>query len=55
MLADIELIGIPHRLVLGDRALQSGKIEYRRRGADDNEDLELANIINTLKQRMSKP
>ena len=29
--ADMELIGIPHRLVIGDRALAAGNIEYRGR------------------------
>jgi prolyl-tRNA synthetase len=33
--ADMELIGIPHRIVIGDRALADGNIEYKsRRGAD---------------------
>lgn len=29
--ADMELIGIPHRIVIGDRALAEGTIEYRNR------------------------
>ena len=29
--ADAELIGIPHRIVIGDRALAAGKLEYRQR------------------------
>ncbi len=33
--ADMELIGIPHRVVIGDRALADGNLEYKsRRGAD---------------------
>jgi prolyl-tRNA synthetase len=31
MLADIELIGIPHRLVVGDRGLENGTVEYKGR------------------------
>ncbi|SEP05182.1 proline--tRNA ligase [Nitrosovibrio sp. Nv6] len=31
MFADMELIGIPHRIVIGDRSLKEGKIEYRGR------------------------
>ncbi len=35
--ADMELIGIPHRVVIGDRALADGKLEYKsRRGADSH-------------------
>ncbi|HEY7771699.1 MAG TPA: proline--tRNA ligase [Marinagarivorans sp.] len=31
MLADIELIGIPHRVVIGDRGLDNNEIEYKHR------------------------
>jgi prolyl-tRNA synthetase len=31
MFADMELIGIPHRIVIGDRGLKDGKIEYQGR------------------------
>ncbi|WP_312416445.1 proline--tRNA ligase [Comamonas sp.] len=31
MLADWELIGVPHRVVLGDRGLQEGMVEYQQR------------------------
>ncbi|MCY3883298.1 MAG: proline--tRNA ligase [Gammaproteobacteria bacterium] len=35
--ADADLIGIPHRVVVGERALQEGKVEYRyRRGGSTN-------------------
>jgi len=31
MLADWELIGVPHRVVLGERGLQEGMVEYQQR------------------------
>ena len=31
MFADWELIGVPHRLVIGDRGLKDGKLEYQAR------------------------
>ncbi|MGH8699348.1 MAG: His/Gly/Thr/Pro-type tRNA ligase C-terminal domain-containing protein, partial [Burkholderiales bacterium] len=31
LLADAELIGIPHRVVIGERGLKDGKIEYQGR------------------------
>jgi prolyl-tRNA synthetase len=31
MFADIELIGIPHRVTIGDRGLKDGKVEYQAR------------------------
>lgn len=41
MLADVELIGIPHRVVVGDRGLESGTIEYKgRRDAESSQVVE---------------
>jgi prolyl-tRNA synthetase len=51
MLADVELIGIPHRVVVGDRGLQEGQVEYRHRRSADNEMLPLANLVAELKLR----
>ena len=31
MFADMELIGIPHRLVIGERTLKEGQLEYKGR------------------------
>ena len=36
MFADIELIGIPHRIVVSERGLAAGTFEYRRRGEAEN-------------------
>jgi prolyl-tRNA synthetase len=32
MFAEMELIGIPHRVVVGERGLAEGKLEYKGRG-----------------------
>ena len=45
MLADIELIGIPHRIVIGDRGLDEGKIEYRDRTESDNQHIDVENLM----------
>ena len=34
--ADLELIGIPHRVVVSERGLAGGTLEYRRRGETEN-------------------
>jgi len=34
--ADAELIGIPHRLVVSDRGLEAGELEYRHRRDDES-------------------
>ena len=40
MLADIELIGIPHRIVVSGRGLEAGTFEYRARSAAESENLD---------------
>ncbi|WP_242102724.1 proline--tRNA ligase [Lysobacter sp. M2-1] len=42
MFADIELIGIPHRVVVSERGLAAGTFEYRARSAAESEQLDLA-------------
>ena len=53
MFADMELVGIPHRLVLGERGLDAGNIEYKGRSDADKQDVELANVINFLKEKIA--
>jgi prolyl-tRNA synthetase len=45
MFADIELIGIPHRIVVSDRGLQAGTYEYRHRRASEAEQLDRDAVI----------
>ncbi len=49
--ADIELIGVPHRIVVSDRGLEAGTVEYRHRRAEDNETLPLADVVDELRHR----
>lgn len=53
MFADMELIGIPHRLVLGDRGLDAGMVEYKGRRDSDSIDTPLDGIIEFLKEKMA--
>ena len=48
--ADAELIGIPHRIVVGDRGLAEGKFEYRHRRDDESRDLKREEVLNLLKE-----
>ena len=50
--ADMELMGIPHRIVIGDRGLDNGQLEYRHRRADDNEDVAIDSIMGFVRQRV---
>jgi prolyl-tRNA synthetase len=48
MFADMELIGIPHRVVVSERGLAAGTFEYRARAAADNENLDRAALFARL-------
>ena len=48
MFGDIELIGIPHRVVVSGRGLEAGTYEYRGRRDSDSENLDLAALRERL-------
>jgi prolyl-tRNA synthetase len=48
MFADIELIGIPHRVVVSERGLAAGSFEYRARSAEAAENLSRAQLLEKL-------
>jgi prolyl-tRNA synthetase len=53
MFADMELIGIPHRLVFSERGLDSGEIEYKARNETDNQNISLESAIQFIKERLA--
>ncbi len=52
MFADMELIGIPHRVVVGERGLGEGKLEYKGRTDSEAEMVPLDAIAAFLKARL---
>jgi len=48
MFADMELIGIPHRVVVSERGLSAGTLEYRARGESDNRAVDEAELFALL-------
>lgn len=48
MFADIELIGIPHRIVVSGRGLEAGTFEYRARSAQESENLDRETLLAKL-------
>jgi prolyl-tRNA synthetase len=48
MFADIELIGIPHRVVVSERGLAAGTFEYRARRASEAESLDRETLLQRL-------
>lgn len=52
--ADMELIGIPHRVVVSDRGLAEGNLEYKSRAETDAQAVPLADILSFLQARISR-
>ena len=48
--ADAELIGIPHRLVISDRNLAAGELEYRHRRDSESRNLKREEALKLLKE-----
>lgn len=48
MFADMELIGIPHRIVVSERGLAAGTVEYRARNAAEAENLDQGTVISKI-------
>ncbi len=53
MFADMELIGIPHRVVIGEKNLDKGLVEYKSRSAGDNQDIARDDIVAFLKSLLA--
>ena len=53
MFADMELIGIPHRIVIGDRGLKDGVVEYQGRRDQQAQRVALGEAATALRSRLS--
>ncbi len=54
MFADWELIGVPHRVVLGDRGLQEGMVEYQHRRDTAATKVAVADVLGFITSRVQK-
>jgi len=52
MFADWELIGVPHRLVIGERGLKEGKVEYQGRRDTEATLLPASEVVNIVAERV---
>ena len=50
MFAEADLMGIPHRVVIGERGLNEGAVEYKARTAAEAQSLPLANLVDFLQE-----
>ena len=53
MFADMELVGIPHRVVVGDKHLDDGKVEYKGRADADMQLIAIDEIVPFLERRLA--
>ena len=53
MFSEMDLIGIPHRLVLGERGIKSGNIEYKARRDTEARDIPLKETVDILKNMIN--
>jgi prolyl-tRNA synthetase len=51
--ADAELIGVPHRVVVSERGIAAGRLEYRHRRAPDNEEFPLDSALPFIRERLA--
>jgi prolyl-tRNA synthetase len=49
--ADDELLGIPHRLVVGDKGLERGIVEYKSRADGSGAEVPAASVVQFLRER----
>lgn len=52
--ADMELVGIPHRIVVGDRGLADGTLEYKHRRDAESQAIPAADIIEFINSRTNR-
>ncbi|MBN8463826.1 MAG: proline--tRNA ligase [Dechloromonas sp.] len=52
MFADMELIGIPHRIVIGERGLHEGKLEYRCRRDAESTLVDQGGVVDLLLEKL---
>ena len=52
MFADLELIGIPHRIVIGERGLKEGMVEYKGRRDAEAEQVPLQDIVRLVQSKL---
>jgi prolyl-tRNA synthetase len=53
LFADMDLVGIPHRIVLSERGLAAGEAEYKSRSAAQPQGIPLAGVAGFLKERLT--
>jgi prolyl-tRNA synthetase len=51
--ADSELLGIPHRIVIGERSLKAGNLEYRHRRETESREIPAADAVGYIRHKLN--
>lgn len=54
MFADMELMGIPHSIVIGERNLDNQQVEYKNRRTGEKDMLDIAGVVAAMQQKLAK-
>lgn len=54
MFAESDLMGIPHRVVIGDRGLAEGKVEYKGRTDTEAQNLQVTDCVTFLRDKLGQ-
>ena len=52
MFSDMDLIGIPHRIVISDLGMDAGTVEYKARSSKEMEQIQIDGLLKVIKQKM---
>lgn len=52
MFAESELLGIPHRIIVGERGIDNGTVEFKPRTATKSEDVAISDLLKVCKERI---
>jgi prolyl-tRNA synthetase len=53
MFADWELIGVPHRVTIGDRGLKEGQVEYQHRRDETSAKVAVGDVLELIKSKLA--
>jgi prolyl-tRNA synthetase len=53
MFADLELIGVPHRIVISDRGIEAGNLEYKHRCQSEKVDVAVDQVFDFIQQAIA--
>lgn len=53
MFADMDLIGIPHRIVIGEKGIDAGTVEYKARNSDETQHWPMDSVLEAVKKKLN--